>query len=234
MLTIAVIGSKDSGKTTVTEVLIRELTKKGYKVAAVKHIPEQNFTIDTEGKDTWRHAKAGANKIISVAPKEIAVIHKVETEKLSLEDILQHCEDADIVILEGFKSLIGADPKILKIVTVKNSEEAREASKIFRPIIAFSGAAANRLPKENFTIPIIDALNETEKLVKLVEEKIGQIHKESSENFALYVDNRQISLKPFVQRIMKSSIIAMASTLKGVEVSPNDEVIVKIKKWESS
>ena len=234
MLTIAVIGSKDSGKTTVTEVLIRELTRKGYKVATVKHIPEQNFTIDTEGKDTWRHAKAGASKVISVAPKEIAVIHKVETEKLSLDDILQHCEDADIVILEGFKSLIGTNPEILKIVTVKNPEEAREASKIFRPIIAFSGAAANRLSKENFAIPIIDALNETEKLVKLVEEKIGQIRKESSENFALYVDNRQISLKPFVQRIMKSSIIAMASTLKGVEVSPNDKVIVKIKKWGNS
>ena len=75
MLTIAVIGSKGSGKTTVTEVLIRELTKKGYKVATVKHIPEQNFTIDTEGKDTWRHARAGASKVISVAPKEIAVIH---------------------------------------------------------------------------------------------------------------------------------------------------------------
>ena len=234
MLVIAVVGSKGSGKTSVIEILVRELTKKGYKVATVKHIPEHNFTIDTEGKDTWRHAKAGANKIISVAPKEMAVIHKIETDKLSLEDILQHCEEADTVILEGFKSLVGANPEIFKIVTVKNSQEALEASKIFKSIIAISGAAANKLSKEDFDVPIIDALNEPKKLVKLIEGKIGQTHKESSENFALYVDNRQISLKPFVERIMKSVIVAMASSLKGVEVSPNDRVVVKIKKWGSS
>ena len=112
---IAVVGSKGSGKTSTVEVLVRELTKKGYKVATVKHIPEENFTIDTEGKDTWRHAKAGAKMIISVAPREIAVIHKVEIGKLSLENILQFCEgNIDIVVLEGFRNLVGADPQNLQ------------------------------------------------------------------------------------------------------------------------
>ncbi|RLI19777.1 molybdopterin-guanine dinucleotide biosynthesis protein B [Candidatus Bathyarchaeota archaeon] len=231
MLTIAVIGSKSSGKTSVIEVLVRGLTKKGYRVATVKHIPEENFTIDTEGKDTWRHAKAGATKVISVAPNEMTIIQKTETSKLSLEEILQNCEEADIVILEGFRSLVGANSKIFKIVTVKSLEEALEASKNFKSIIAFSGAAAKNLPKENFDVPIVDALNEPDKLVELVEEKIGETYKMSSEGFALYVGDKQIPLNLFVQRMMKSSIIAMASNLKGVEVSPEDRVIVKIKKW---
>ncbi|MCJ7559854.1 molybdopterin-guanine dinucleotide biosynthesis protein B, partial [Candidatus Bathyarchaeota archaeon] len=67
MQAIAVVGSKKSGKTTTIENLVRELTKKGYKVAAIKHVSEPDFTIDTAGKDTWKFAKAGAKTIISVA-----------------------------------------------------------------------------------------------------------------------------------------------------------------------
>ena len=57
-IVIAVVGSKASGKTTTIEILTKELSRKGYKIAAVKHIPEKNFTIDKKGKDTWRFAKA--------------------------------------------------------------------------------------------------------------------------------------------------------------------------------
>ena len=53
---IAVVGIKSSGKTTTIEALTKELTKRGYKIAVVKHIPEPDFTIDTVGKDTWRFA----------------------------------------------------------------------------------------------------------------------------------------------------------------------------------
>jgi molybdopterin-guanine dinucleotide biosynthesis protein MobB len=35
---IAVVGGKKVGKTTTTENLIKELTRRGLKVAAVKHI----------------------------------------------------------------------------------------------------------------------------------------------------------------------------------------------------
>jgi len=67
MFIVAVVGSKKSGKTTAVEILVRGLTKRGYKVATVKHIPETDLTIDTKGKDTWRHAKAGARTVISVS-----------------------------------------------------------------------------------------------------------------------------------------------------------------------
>jgi molybdopterin-guanine dinucleotide biosynthesis protein B len=43
---IAVVGTKKSGKTTTIENLIRELTNRGYKVAAIKHVPEPGHTID--------------------------------------------------------------------------------------------------------------------------------------------------------------------------------------------
>ena len=234
MFIVAVIGSKSSGKTTIVETLVKQLTKEGYNVATVKHIPEKDFSIDTEGKDTWRHAKAGAKKVISIAPNEVAIIHKVKTEKLTLEDIIQHCQEADVVILEGFRKLVGTQPNVFKIITVKNLEEAIEASKTFKPIIAFSGTAAQSLPKDKLNYPVVDALNEAERLVSLVKEKMARTGRKPSEGFELYINGKKVPLKPFVQRIMKSSILAMASNLKGVEVSSDDYVFVKIKKWEFS
>ena len=104
---IAVVGSSNSGKTTAVEALIRGLTKNGYSVASAKRIPEPEFTIDQEGKDTWRHAKAGASTVLSVAPKELTAIKKVDTTEYSLEQIIDEFEDeVDIIILEGFKRLV--------------------------------------------------------------------------------------------------------------------------------
>ncbi len=80
---VSVIGTKKSGKTTTVENLIAELTKRGYRVAAIKHVPErENFTIDTPGKDTYRYAERGAKTVIAVSASEIAVIEKVAAETI--------------------------------------------------------------------------------------------------------------------------------------------------------
>ena len=99
---VAVVGSSNSGKTTAIEAIIKGLTKKGYKVASAKRIPEPEFTIDTEGKDTWRHAKAGASTVLSVAPNELTTINKRETKTITLEQLVSHVpEDTDIIVIEG-------------------------------------------------------------------------------------------------------------------------------------
>ncbi|MEM2691664.1 MAG: molybdopterin-guanine dinucleotide biosynthesis protein B, partial [Candidatus Bathyarchaeia archaeon] len=134
---ISVIGSKNSGKTTVIELLIQELTKRGYRVAAVKHIPEKDFTIDTEGRDTWRFAKAGAKTVIAISPTEVTTIEKADTSGLTLSDILEKIVENDIVLVEGFRKLLGENIEVPKIITVKNAREILENAKTFKPIIAF-------------------------------------------------------------------------------------------------
>jgi molybdopterin-guanine dinucleotide biosynthesis protein B len=165
---IAVVGSKSSGKTTVIETLTEELTKRGYKVAAVKHIPEKDFTIDAKGKDTWRFAKAGAKTVVGIAPKELFTIEKAETSSLSLKDITKRCLGNDIVIIEGFRKLLGGNMKVPKIVTVKSAEEVLEASKTFKPIIAFTGPYA--VKEMALNAPYVDVLREKEKIANIVEE----------------------------------------------------------------
>jgi molybdopterin-guanine dinucleotide biosynthesis protein B len=136
---IAIVGPKKSGKTATIETLTEELTRRRYRVAVIKHIPETSFTIDTKGKDTWRFAKAGATKIISISSNEIATIEKTATKNLSLEKLLERSKGSDIVFIEGFRNLVSRNRQIHKVVVIRSSQEAKEAIQTFEPIIALAG-----------------------------------------------------------------------------------------------
>ena len=99
---IAIIGRSKSGKTSLIEQLIPELIKRGYRVATIKH-HDQDFTIDQEGKDTWRHKQAGAQSVIISSPRKVAVIED-SFQDLSLDELVVRLSlEADIIIAEGFK-----------------------------------------------------------------------------------------------------------------------------------
>jgi molybdopterin-guanine dinucleotide biosynthesis protein MobB len=168
---IAIVGSKNSGKTATIEALTRELTKRSYKIAAVKHIPEPDFTIDTLGKDTWRFAQAGAKTIISVTKNEIATIEKVKTENLPLKEILRKCKECDIVFLEGFKEFVSKNKDIRKIVVVKSAKEAYEAAENFKPILAFTGLCS--IESLKLKLPYVDVLKNSERIADIVENAIS-------------------------------------------------------------
>ncbi len=99
---VSIVGKSDSGKTTLLEKLIPELTKRGYRVATVKH-DVHGFDIDHEGKDSWRHKKAGAHTTIISSPQKMAIIKDVDHDH-SLEEIRDaYVKNADIILTEGYK-----------------------------------------------------------------------------------------------------------------------------------
>jgi molybdopterin-guanine dinucleotide biosynthesis protein B len=231
MSVIAVVGNRKSGKTAVIETLTEELTRKGYKVATVKHIPEQDFTIDTLGKDTWRHQKAGAHLTISVAPREMAIIRKNDTTKYRLSDILQHCKNqADLIILEGFRHLIAQNLNIPKILTVKTRKEVEEATKHLKPLIAIVSPHPAKLKIAN--IPQIDIAKNPEKLTKMVENKIktaAKKRKTLKPSIKIEIDEKPVLLNRFVQKIMRTVILSMVSTLKNVSIKGDENISINIK-----
>lgn len=172
MVIVAVIGSKNSGKTATMEAIIKGLTRRGYKVAAVKHIPEKDFTVDEKGKDTWRIAESGAKTIVGIAPKEIFIIEKGDFYALSLEKILELCHRNDIVLVEGFRDLLGKNKKIPKIVAIKSTEEALEALKNFEPIIAFTGTHSIEV---GLNVPYVDVLRDEDRIAEIVDEVIKRL-----------------------------------------------------------
>ena len=232
MSIIAVVGSKKSGKTTAIETLVKGLTKRGYRIATVKHIPEADFTIDTKGKDTWRHAKAGACIVVSVAPNEFATIKKVDTTKYGLSEILRNVEeDVDITILEGFKKLIEQSSAVPKIVAAKTTKEILEASKRFKPILSFVGPIPTEAAKLN--IPYIDVLNDPDRLVDLVDKNVAtsvEKRRKRKEDIRIQIDGQLLPLKPFVQEFVRNTILAMVSTLRDTKIKGDEDLFVTIRR----
>jgi len=225
---IAVVGSRGSGKTTTVEALARGLTEKGYRAATAKHIPEPHFTIDAKEKDTWRHAQAGAKTIMSVAPNELTIIKKVDTTKYDLNTLVEQCEqEADVLILEGFRKLVAKNPSIPKVVTIKTAEEASEALEYFKPILAFESSAKKMIG--GLKIPKIDALKEPEKLVNIVEKRFGPVIKRRRTlkgELKVQINKKTLPLNPFVKKFVRNVIIAMMSTLKGTGIRGDEKILI--------
>lgn len=100
---IGVAGFKNSGKTTLVEKLVRDLTSRGYRIATVKHA-HHSFDIDHEGRDSFRHRKAGATEVAVVSRARWAIIHESRPEQEPrLNDILAKLASCDLVIIEGYK-----------------------------------------------------------------------------------------------------------------------------------
>jgi molybdopterin-guanine dinucleotide biosynthesis protein B len=106
---VSVVGRSNTGKTALIEKMIPELKRRGYRVATIKH-NIHGFDIDHEGKDSWRHKKAGAHVTVIASPRQIAVVEDVsrDFELAELRD--QYIRDVDIVLSEGFK--VNPHPKI--------------------------------------------------------------------------------------------------------------------------
>ncbi|MCD4722832.1 MAG: molybdopterin-guanine dinucleotide biosynthesis protein B [Desulfobacula sp.] len=97
---ITIVGKSNSGKTTLLEKLIVLLTDRGYKIGSVKHAHD-GFEMDKEGKDSWRHRKAGAKATLVITQDNIAIIKDDKTSYL--EKMRSYLFDMDIILAEGFK-----------------------------------------------------------------------------------------------------------------------------------
>lgn len=105
---VCIVGRSDSGKTTLIEKLIPELSRLGFRVGTVKHGPHGS-EIDRPGKDSWRHLQAGAVSTILSSPTHIGLVKKV-THDYTLDELLPLFSDADIILAEGYKK--ESKPKI--------------------------------------------------------------------------------------------------------------------------
>lgn len=107
---LGITGWKNSGKTTLTERLVAELTQRGLKISTIKHA-HHSFDIDKEGTDSYRHRRAGAGEVAIVSGNRWALMHELRGEdEPRLEAILARLAPCDLVLIEGYKR--EAHPKI--------------------------------------------------------------------------------------------------------------------------
>jgi molybdopterin-guanine dinucleotide biosynthesis protein B len=101
---IGIAGWKKSGKTTLTVRLISEMTRRGYRVATVKHAHHE-FQVDDAETDSSRHRRAGSHETAVIGGKRWAIIHELRDEpEPNFEEVISWLSPADLVIVEGYKS----------------------------------------------------------------------------------------------------------------------------------
>ena len=100
---VSVIGGRsNTGKTTLLEKLIPSLKSRGLRVGTIKH-HSGDFEIDREGKDSYRHKKAGASVSMITSSEKIGLVADI-TQELTLSELVRlYMRDIDLVITEGYK-----------------------------------------------------------------------------------------------------------------------------------
>jgi molybdopterin-guanine dinucleotide biosynthesis adapter protein len=101
---VGIAGWKKSGKTTLTIRLVEEFTRRGLKVATVKHA-HHAFQIDDAETDSARHRRAGAGQVAVVSATRWAVITELDgAPEPDFADVIAMLQPCDLILVEGYKS----------------------------------------------------------------------------------------------------------------------------------
>lgn len=96
---VSFVASSGAGKTTLLVRVIAELTARGVRVGTIKHTHHE-LEFQPKGKDSARHAKAGAELSAISAPNGFSF---TGTAMLPLDDIITLFKNVDLIIVEGYK-----------------------------------------------------------------------------------------------------------------------------------
>ncbi|PJB47286.1 MAG: molybdopterin-guanine dinucleotide biosynthesis protein B [Chloroflexi bacterium CG_4_9_14_3_um_filter_45_9] len=210
---VCIVGKSKVGKTSLIEQLVQEFKKRGYKVVAVKHAPE-GMDIDMPGKDSWRFAQAGSDAVLVSSAIKLAFVKNTDYDS-SIDEILRIVGGGfDLVLMEGFTK--GKLPKI-------EVHRKELGSDLVCPPAALSAVVSDE-PLD------IDApqfsLSDTKGIADFIEKNF--ISRGESDT-SLWVNGEWVATNPFVREIIAKVILAMVSTLKGMEKMKNLDISIRNK-----
>ena len=158
-----IVGWKNSGKTTLVENLVKNITDQGYKVSTIKHA-HHSFDIDHEGTDSFRHRKAGAKEVVLASRKRWALIHELmdETEK-DFDFLVNRIAPTDLILVEGFKAEVHN-----KIEVIRRENKKTPIHKSDENVLAI--AADYKIL--DVSLPIFH-LDEISKIANFILKKVG-------------------------------------------------------------
>jgi molybdopterin-guanine dinucleotide biosynthesis protein B len=210
---ISIVGKSDSGKTTLIEKLVPELTRRGYRIATVKH-DVHGFEVDREGKDSWRHKQAGAHSVVISSPHKVALIRDVEKD-LTLDEIRDKLiQDVDLILSEGYKKDV--QPKIEIFRKEKHKELLCTKEDHLVAI------ASNK--KFHIGVPCF-GLEDAKGLASFIEKEF--LKSKRGGEVTLHVDGRAVPLSPFVKDFLTKTIRGTLSALKGCEKSKRIKIYIE-------
>lgn len=205
MKIVAAVGLSETGKTLLLSGLISEFKRRGMRTFAVKHC-SHGFSLDTEGKDTWTYAQAGADGVAMVSPEEYAVLGR--TGETGLKALAERVfAGADIVLVEGGKHARG----IRKIEVLRSgvSDVIQTPPGELLAVVSDHGAPPGT------SVPVF-TLKQAVEICDLI---LSQ-EEDTMSDIRLEVDGRKIPLNPFVRTFIERTVLGMITSLTGVDADP--------------
>lgn len=231
---LGIYGFQDSGKTTLVEELVRELTRKGYKVSSVKHTTHDK-TIDSEGKDTWRHWKAGSDPVVFSSNSETSIIKHSRTSPDDIAGMIMREYHPDVLIFEGVKN--GSFPKVAigdvpnKAGTVLTNATLDELVRYVENEVAVERALAD-LPGLDCGKCGVNCIGLARAIVA-GDRRLADCREISNVGVEIMVGGKRISTGKFVSSMVDDTVRGMLSSLKGYEPGKEVEIRLGAKKPQS-
>lgn len=212
---VCMVGASNSGKTTHLEKLIPELRRRGYRVGTVKH-DAHGFEMDREGKDTWRHRKAGAQTIGIASPAAVATIRETASEMPLGLIAGRYFWEEDILIAEGFKR-----SHYPKIEVFRTAVEAQPICGPHDNLVALvtDDPVATDVPVFRF--------DDVSGLADLIESRFLKDRKKP--RLTVFLDGKQLPMKDFVKDFVMGGIVGMISNLRGWEKPRKLDIQIRLE-----
>ena len=118
LLTVQVVGLKNSGKTTLICDLIETATNGGYKVASIKHHGHGGPPQTVGHTDSERHKQAGA--LMAGVEGDGVLQLSISNKEWTIDQILAFYKliEINLLIIEGYKKV-----NYPKIILIKKEED---------------------------------------------------------------------------------------------------------------
>ena len=107
------VGHSGSGKTTLIEQQLPELTRRGLRLATIKHA-HHRVALDQPGKDSWRYKQAGAAISMLVTADALQLTADAVDRREPTQLAQRFLGEVDLVLAEGFSHASGAKIEVLR------------------------------------------------------------------------------------------------------------------------
>lgn len=235
MRIIAVVGTKDTGKTVLVTKIVKELVDRGFKVGTVKHV---FHGLDVEKKDTWKHKEAGAGLVVAAGEETFFLINKT----LELDNILEltKClKKVDFMVLEGFKQSKYAKISVTDFedeFTLKKVDPFEINGENIQFLVdLIEERSYGMFSQMNCRDCGYKGCNDMAKAVLRGETEEKNCVMKKVKDVELKVGGIEIPMNPFVQNFVKNTTLGMIKALKTSQVGdiPGKKIELQIRNEET-
>ena len=231
---LGIYGFQDAGKTLLVESLVKKLVDKGYRVSSVKHTPHKK-SMDSEGKDTWRHWRAGSDPVVFSSEIETSIIRHSKMQTMEIARLVQELFAPDILIIEGFKD--GDFPKV-----AVGKVKPRKGTVLVNPTLPrLVRWVENEIAVERVLakLPGLDCgkcgldCRDLAKAVAAGKKRVDACRELADRRVEVLIGNKKLPMGRFASAVVEETVRGLLNSLRGNDPSKDVEIRLECRRRAS-